>query len=87
MRVISHNLAFRSEIVVARKHTRNGATRFVEALCRAIGTLTQFQEKERVRITYFRHKEITDEAAESLILRSYEQGIVSHRYLPRVLQD
>ena len=84
---VCDNLAFRSEIVVARKHTRNGRVRFLEALSRAIGTLSQFQEKERERITFAMHKTIPDETAESIMLRAFEKGIVSHRLLPRVLQE
>src|SRR4051812_24011204 len=46
------NLAFRSDLMsaVARKHTKNGALRFAEAMGRAVGSLHQFRETERERI-------------------------------------
>jgi hypothetical protein len=79
------NLAFRSEVVVARKHTRFGAERFAEAIAKAVGSLGQFQKAEAQRIERFRGTEIPDTTAESLILRAYEREIVSHYLLPRVL--
>jgi hypothetical protein len=82
---ICDNLAFHSEIVVSRKHTRFGGDRFQEAIGRAVGTLGQFQAKERQRIARFQEEQLTDERAEALILRSYEQGLLSYRLLPEVI--
>src|SRR5438309_57501 len=82
---VCDNLAFRSEIVVARKHTRFGGFRFQEAIAKAVGGLAQFQEAEGERIERFRRAEIPDTVAESLILRAYERDIISHLLLPRVL--
>lgn len=84
---VCDNLAFRSEIVVARKHTRYGADRFAEAIAKAVSGLAQFREAESERIELFRRTEIADTMAESLILRAYERDIVSHYLLPRVLAD
>ena len=33
------------------------------------------------------HRELTDEAAESLMLRAFEDKMVSHRALPKVIQE
>ena len=85
--MVCDNLAFRSEIVVARKHTRFGADRFAEAIAQAVGNLSQFQQAEGQRIERFRRAEIPDTTAESLILRAYEREIISHYLLPRVLAD
>ena len=82
---ICDNLAFRGEVVVARKHTRFGADRFAEAMVTAVAGLAQFQQAEAERIHTFRRTEIADTVAESLILRAYERQIVSHYMLPRVL--
>jgi hypothetical protein len=84
---VCDNLAFRSDLLVARKHTRFGHTRFGEAICKAVGSLTQFKEAERLRIKRFAETEITDQRAESMILRAYEQDIISHPALPRVLKE
>lgn len=84
---VCDNLAFRSEIVVSRKHTRFGADRFAEAIAQAVGNLSQFQQAEAERIDRFRATEIPDTTAESLILRAYERDVLSHYLLPRVLAD
>ena len=82
---VCDNLAFRSEIVVARKHTKFGALRFQEAIGKAVETLPQFRKKEQERVHRFQSSTITRELAEALMLRSFERGIVSHRLLPRVI--
>lgn len=46
---VCYNLAFRSELLVRRKHTRFGHTRFVEAIAQAVGTLEQCSSRSRRR--------------------------------------
>ncbi len=82
---ICDNLAFSSEVVVARKHTRFGDERFMEALVRAVESLHQFRAAEAARIQRFQTTALSDTHAESLMLRAYETGIASHRLLPRVI--
>jgi hypothetical protein len=84
---VCDNMAFRSELLVTRKHTRNGAARFQEAICQATQSLVQFREVESQRIRKFQHLELSDVKADSILLRSYEQGVVSHRLLPRVIKE
>lgn len=84
---VCDNLAFNSEIVIARKHTRFGDQRFTEAVARAVQSLQQFQQAEGKRISRFQGTEISNIEAESLMLRSYERGIVSHRLLPRLIEE
>lgn len=83
--MVCDNLAFRSELLVARKHTRFGQERFAEAICKAVQSLQQFQEAEANRIRRFQAFDLEDVRAESLILRAYEREVVSHRLLPEVL--
>jgi hypothetical protein len=83
---VCDNLAFRSELLVKRKHTRFGQERFREAICQAVQSLGQFRQAEAERIRLFQLKDIDDTRAESLILRAYERGVVSHRQLPGVLK-
>lgn len=85
--LVCDNLAFRSEVTVARKHTRFGQDRFAEALSRAVGGLQQFRDAEAARIRTFQLAPLRDTEAESLMLRAYEQEIVSHRLLPRVIRE
>jgi hypothetical protein len=84
---VCSNLAFRSELIVSRKHTVNGAIRFVEAISLAVQSLSSFQEQETARIEAMQQRALTDESAESLILRAFESHIVSHRLLPGVIGE
>lgn len=83
---VCDNLAFRSELLVRRKHTLNGSVRFQEAITEAIGQLPQFVAGETTRIKQMQLEDLSDTEAESLMLRSYEQGIVSHRNLPEIIR-
>ena len=85
--LVCDNLAFRSDLLVARKHTRFGQERFREAIAQAVGSLGQFQQVEAKRIQRFQQLSLTDERAESLILRSFERGFVSYRALPSVIEE
>jgi hypothetical protein len=84
---VCDNLAFRSEVVIARKHTRFGETRFAEALTRSVQSLHQFREAEAQRVKRFQALPLSNEAADSLLLNAYAEGLVSHRLLPKVLQE
>lgn len=83
---VCSNLAFRSDLLVRKKHTRHGATRFADAIGRAMTTLKQFQAEEGHRITYMRATSIDDAKADSLILRSFESGIINSHALPGVIK-
>jgi hypothetical protein len=84
---VCDNLAFHSELLVTRKHTRNGQERFREAISLAAGRIGEFQAQERHRIEAMRTLAIEDQTAESLILRAWEAKIISHRQLPDVIRE
>jgi hypothetical protein len=84
---VCDNLAFSSEIVVARKHTRYGETRFHEAICQAVKSLGQYREVEAGRIRRFQNTDLTDDQSDSLMLRAFEKGVVSSLLLPRVIKE
>jgi hypothetical protein len=84
---VCDNLAFRSDILVKKKHTRYGADRFAGEIARSVKTLSAFQKHESERVLALQHRELTDEAAEALMLRSFEGGLVSHRALPCVIRE
>ncbi|MGE0536207.1 MAG: hypothetical protein AB7O68_14600 [Pirellulales bacterium] len=84
---VCDNLAFRSEIVIARKHTRFGQTRFNEAVSKAVLGLHQYQVAEEERIRMLQRWELSEETANSLILQSFESSIVSVRLLPAVIRE
>jgi hypothetical protein len=84
---VCDNLAFRSELLVRRKHTIHGERDFVRRIAEAVGSLGSFQEQETLRIDRMKGFELTDDQADALILRGFERGIVGARELPRVLQQ
>jgi hypothetical protein len=83
---VCDNLAFRSELLVSRKHTVNGRVRFREAIAQAVQGLETFRAVESRRVELMRAAALTEVEAESLILRAYERRIVSHRLLPDVIR-
>lgn len=84
---VCDNLAFSSEIVVVRKHTRFGETRFNEAICKAVQTLDVYRKAEGDRIIAFQKTEVSADVADALLLRAFEQGILSTATLPRVIKE
>jgi hypothetical protein len=84
---VCDNLAFRSDLLVRRKHTVNGERNFVRAISGAVTSLTNFKDAEGARIRRLLYAEVSDDVADALILRAYERGIVSARDLPKVLHE
>jgi hypothetical protein len=81
------NLAFRSELLVRRKHTLNGERNFVKAIAGAVTSLQTFREAEAERIRRFMRTQVTADQADALILRAYEKGIVGAHQLARVIHE
>src|ERR1044072_2264407 len=58
---VCDNLAFSSEIVIARKHTTHGVTRYQEAICKAVKGLGDYGRVEADRISRMKSTEINEE--------------------------
>lgn len=85
---VCDNMAFRSEQVIARKHTKNGVLRYQEAICRAVAGLASYRTQEEDRIRSMQERTIDDHTAEAFLLRAYQdEGILSPRTLPHALQE
>ncbi|MBW3541542.1 MAG: hypothetical protein KY476_14840 [Planctomycetes bacterium] len=84
---VCDNLAFTSEIVVSKKHTRFGQDRYLEGLSKAVASLGQYREAQGHWINRLRSARLSAEAADSLILRSYEEELIGPRLLPKVLGE
>jgi hypothetical protein len=84
---VCDNLAFSSQIVVARKHTRFGEVRFQEAMSKAVQSLDAYREAEGARIRRFQNIELSPELADALLLRAYERDIISTPLLPRIIKE
>lgn len=84
------NLALTSDmsIHVKRKHSRNGEACFATAIARVIRErLPQFRKTEAHRLELMQRTELSDQAAESYLLRGYEQQILSIRTLPTAIKE
>jgi hypothetical protein len=84
---VCDNLAFRSELLVRKKHTLNGQRRFAEAIGNAVARLADFKRVEAERVRLLQTTEVSPELADSLILRAFERGIISTPALPLVLRE
>ena len=85
--VVSDNLAFLCDILVAKKHTLNGRARFEGEITRAVRTLSAFHKHERERVLALQQRMIADETAEAIMLRAFEKRHVSARTLPLVISQ
>src|SRR5262249_11899597 len=56
---VCDNLAFRSELLVRKKHTLNGERNFVKSIAGAVASLTSFKEQEADRIRRFMRLEVS----------------------------
>jgi hypothetical protein len=84
---VCDNLAFNAELLVKRKHSRYGETRFSNAIAGAIQTLGSFVDAEKVRLVRLQNHPLTDETAGHYLLRSMEEGIVAAPAVPKVWKE
>jgi hypothetical protein len=84
---VCDNLAFSSEIVISKRHTRFGSDRFREGIAAAIGQLSDYRMLEAQRIEQLQARELPDRTAESIVLRAWEQGLVGTRLLRPLLDE
>ena len=75
------------ELTIRRKHTRFGEQRFTEALANGIRKLAQYQEIEGRRIETMRGTRIADTEAYALLLRAFEEDLLSHRVIRECLRQ
>jgi len=84
---VCDNLAFRSELLVRRKHTLNGMRAFGTAIGTAVASLTSFKEAEAERIRRMSELELTPPQASHVILSAFRRGIISSLQLPHVCKE
>lgn len=84
---VCDNLAFSSDRVISRKHTSHGVSRYQEAICRVVSELGEYREYESQRIRQMQRTELSDEQAESILLRAFEVGIIGPSALPKAIQQ
>ena len=84
---VCDNLAFSAELLVRRKHTRNGLQRFGNAIAEAVTGLASFRELEAARIQRLSEMELTPAAASHLILSAFRRGIISSLQIADVCKE
>lgn len=84
---VCDNLAFSSDIVISKKHTRFGEERYTEGIHHAVAQLGQYQEVETRRIEALQATPVTPVEADALILRAAEKGVIGWRQAPKVLEE
>jgi hypothetical protein len=84
---VCDNLAFTSEIVVSKKHTRFGEERYLEGIGRAVSGLHQYREAAGAWIGCLQNWNLSDDAANSYLLQAYEQNVIGARLLPLVIKE
>ena len=81
---VCDNLAFRSELLVRRKHTLNGMKAFGTAIGSAVASLASFKETEMDRIRRMAEMELTPSMASHVILSAFRRGIISSLQIAKV---
>lgn len=84
---VCDNLAFTSEVVISKRHTRFGEERYREGIAGAVASLGQYQEDQRLFIQRLRSWELSRTEADSIILQSYEEDLIGARQLPLLIQE
>ena len=84
---VCDNLAFSSEVVISKRHTRFGADRFREGIANAVGQLSSYQRLEAKRIEHLQQQTLSNERAESLLLRAWEEKLIGTRKLRPILDE
>ena len=84
---VCDNLAFSSQIEVARKHTRNAEEQFITGVESAVLGLHGYQIFAAKRVEGLQETVLKPERADSIILRAYRKDIVGARLLPRLCEE
>ncbi len=72
---VCDNLAFSSQVVLSKRHTRFGEDHFREGIAAVIAKLNEYQSIEAQRIERLQHQELTDERADAVVLRAWIRAL------------
>ena len=81
------NLAFSSEVTLARRHTRFIERDLPQVVHRAVARPTDMRGKQDRRIESYKQTEIDDRTAHDLIVRSLDSRVVPVTQVPAVLRE
>lgn len=84
---VGDNLSFRAELLVRRKHTRNGEVRFQNGIAGAIQQLRSFSDVEAQRIRRLQQTPVTEADASLCVLKALQNGIISAPAVPHIWRE
>lgn len=84
---VCDNLAFSSEIVVARKHTSRILRDLDRLVVQAVGRIVEARQLQDRRISAYKSAELTDGQVHDLVVRSIDAQVMANSYLPKVLAE
>lgn len=84
---VCDNLSFSSDVVISKRHTRHGENRYREGIANAISKLVDYQQLEAKRIEQLQHQPLSEQRAESLLLRAWDKKLVGTRTLRPLLEE
>jgi hypothetical protein len=84
---VCSNLAFSSEIVIERKHTRYAHRDMPTLIESAVGRLGDLRRSQDMRIQAYKRSELSDAQAHDLVVQALDARIVPVTRIPDVLQE
>ena len=84
---VCDNLAFSSEVVLTRKHTRFIERDLPQIVNRAVAQLTEQRGKQDQRIEAYKSTRLRDKTAHDLIVRSLDAQVLPVTQVPTVLSE
>lgn len=81
------NLAFSSEIVIARKHTRFIGRDLPGLVEGAVGRLADARHRQTVRIDAYKRTELSDAQVHDLVIRALDARVLPVTRIPEVLHE
>jgi Domain of unknown function (DUF932) len=84
---VCDNLAFSSEVTIARRHTRFIERDLPRIVHSAVGQLTDMRGKQDERIQSYKETELSDPAAHDLVIRAVDANVLPVTQVPAVLEE
>ena len=84
---VCDNLAFSSEVTIARRHTRFIERDLPRVVHTAVGRLADMRGRQDERIRTYKETELTDPAAHDLVVRAVDAEVLPVTQLPAVLGE
>ncbi len=84
---VCDNLAFSSEIVVARKHTRFIMRDLAALVATAVGKIHDARISQDQRFAAYKARELSDTEVHDLLIRSVDARAIPNSYIPKVLAE